>query len=377
MQVRHIGVDVAANLTAILLPRQPTNPHESQLFSTLVLETVTRADLCLCLKCNVCRWCIHLIQIISQPASFTFTVQLLRKIDRSRIKSRVVSNIINLDQLKRVIPNKSVDPVDSDELEIIDSHFVVSLTCPLTLLPVTTPVRGIKCLHFGCIDLDSLIESSVHRAMNASTKNTSPTLVCPLCNNRISLQELGFCQLTRFIQSMAPENESSCSLSFKTDVVDVVWSESKALIRLRIDTHGFPQLMSHQSPTSTLRKLFGGVEHAWLLFATTVCPPPQFYSLNVLLTRKNSILTSAFFECRLNSILSCESLYYYPETWILTSWLKSRYLIQKVQLKQLCSRVKNAFIQDQIIKQSFFGRWCGCNRTCIRWLQSIDIVNID
>lgn len=55
MQVRHIGVDVAANLTAILLPRQPTNPHESQLFSTLVLETVTRADLCLCLKCNVCR----------------------------------------------------------------------------------------------------------------------------------------------------------------------------------------------------------------------------------------------------------------------------------------------------------------------------------
>jgi hypothetical protein len=86
--------------------------------------------------------------------------------------------------------NESTISLDFDD-EVDSSHikaFKVSLYCPSSLKLMTTPVRGKKCSHFQCFDLESYL------ALNEIVSGTRWRCLC--CEQFVSVQDLQVCGLT-------------------------------------------------------------------------------------------------------------------------------------------------------------------------------------
>jgi hypothetical protein len=77
-----------------------------------------------------------------------------------------------------------LDDVDHDEL----NSFIFTLSCPLSMQIIKTPVRGKHCTHWQCFDLRNFLE--------ANQSVTGIRWHCPVCGNLVSCRDLLFCGLT-------------------------------------------------------------------------------------------------------------------------------------------------------------------------------------
>jgi hypothetical protein len=77
-----------------------------------------------------------------------------------------------------------LDDVDHDEL----NSFIFTLSCPLSMQIIKTPVRGKHCTHWQCFDLRNFLE--------ANQSVTGIRWHCPVCSNLVSCRDLQLCGLT-------------------------------------------------------------------------------------------------------------------------------------------------------------------------------------
>lgn len=69
---------------------------------------------------------------------------------------------------------------ESDNDDIVMATSTISLKCPLSISRMTNPAKGIFCQHLQCFDLQSFIYS----------QETIPDWRCPICQNKIKLNDL-------------------------------------------------------------------------------------------------------------------------------------------------------------------------------------------
>ncbi|KAH7148917.1 hypothetical protein EDB81DRAFT_480665 [Dactylonectria macrodidyma] len=81
-------------------------------------------------------------------------------------------------------------PSDSDDLIVEDKTLLVSLADPFSATMVETPVRGSKCLHLECFDLETWLQTRpskpAQKGAGAPEKGPEPSMVdawkCPICD---------------------------------------------------------------------------------------------------------------------------------------------------------------------------------------------------
>jgi hypothetical protein len=78
--------------------------------------------------------------------------------------------------------------LDGTEVPELTMDLETRLTCPISMLPIGTPVRGVHCTHWRCFDLAAYVEmSSYARCVRWR---------CPICNKLTPMWELTFCPIT-------------------------------------------------------------------------------------------------------------------------------------------------------------------------------------
>ncbi|KAH7149686.1 hypothetical protein B0J13DRAFT_312732 [Dactylonectria estremocensis] len=81
-------------------------------------------------------------------------------------------------------------PSDSDDLIVEDETLLISLADPFSATMVETPVRGSKCLHLECFDLETWLQTRpskpAQKGVGASETGPEPSMVdawkCPICD---------------------------------------------------------------------------------------------------------------------------------------------------------------------------------------------------
>ncbi|KAH7112767.1 hypothetical protein B0J13DRAFT_461117 [Dactylonectria estremocensis] len=81
-------------------------------------------------------------------------------------------------------------PSDSDDIIVEDETLLVSLADPFSATMVETPVRGLKCLHLECFDLETWLQTRpskpAQKGVGTSQTGPEPSMVdawkCPICD---------------------------------------------------------------------------------------------------------------------------------------------------------------------------------------------------
>ena len=148
--------------------------------------------------------------------NFAIAVEVIEIITDDRIKDLPVqlkepeARSIITKSLNRGLHGKSdgssvadKDKDEDEEILIIDAHISIDITDPYTARVFEVPVRGKKCLHRECFDLQTFLETRKARTSERD-RETAPTSPdewkCPICKKDARPQNLvidGFLQKVR------------------------------------------------------------------------------------------------------------------------------------------------------------------------------------
>lgn len=124
-------------------------------------------------------------------SDYVFSVELWEWEDAKTIFTNVLSNPFNiltvthdLAFLNKLLQNNNDDDGegDDDDLIMITESIKVSLKDPVSFSRLRYPVRGRRCNHIQCFDLEIFLRS------NASLLK----LVCPLCHQKANMDDLRY-----------------------------------------------------------------------------------------------------------------------------------------------------------------------------------------
>ncbi|KAL1872781.1 hypothetical protein VTK73DRAFT_1331 [Phialemonium thermophilum] len=68
----------------------------------------------------------------------------------------------------------------AEDVDVIATSFVLSLSCPITRMRLKDPCRGLKCAHIQCFDATSYL----------MLQEQGPQWICPICNNPAPFEQL-------------------------------------------------------------------------------------------------------------------------------------------------------------------------------------------
>ena len=106
---------------------------------------------------------------------------LIHSVRRSTFEESTAANRLVL----KVLHERYMELQSNDLL--IASTFegdIISTRCPLTLSAISTPVRGMHCLHLQCFDLAAYVD------VNHKMRNVEKRWKCPVCNRIVKPEEL-------------------------------------------------------------------------------------------------------------------------------------------------------------------------------------------
>lgn len=110
---------------------------------------------------------------------------------------------------------------ESDNDDIVMATSTISLKCPLSISRMKNPAKGVFCQHLQCFDLQSFIYS----------QETIPDWRCPICQNKIKLQDLAINDF--LLDALNNTHEDVESISLKKDgtwepVVEIAHADSRS-----------------------------------------------------------------------------------------------------------------------------------------------------
>jgi len=114
---------------------------------------------------------------------------------KERIKNDKFKRERTLEIIKKQTIGNSIDS-DDDDLIIIDSTVTISLKCPISLMRIVNPVRGIKCQHVQTFELDSFLSINYKHGK----------WVCPICNKRTTTADLKYDEWFSELLKKIPED---------------------------------------------------------------------------------------------------------------------------------------------------------------------------
>ncbi|CAG8554091.1 36102_t:CDS:10 [Gigaspora margarita] len=89
------------------------------------------------------------------------------------------TNSTAIDENPRCNPGHTITTIDDDD-DVTAYKMTVSLKCPLSMVRIKEPAKGLYCVHIGCFDLETYVQvNMVH------TKWT-----CPMCNGIVTSETL-------------------------------------------------------------------------------------------------------------------------------------------------------------------------------------------
>lgn len=110
---------------------------------------------------------------------------------------------------------------ESDNDDIVMATSTISLKCPLSISRMKNPAKGVFCQHLQCFDLQSFIYS----------QETIPDWRCPICQNKIKLQDLAINDF--LLDALNNTHEDVESISLKKDgtwepVAEIAHADSRS-----------------------------------------------------------------------------------------------------------------------------------------------------
>jgi hypothetical protein len=123
---------------------------------------------------------------------------------------QIVEAIVDHSNTMPVVPAETVKKAffskkfTDDEIESLD--ITLPLKCPLTLIRLKTPVRGLSCKHFSCFDSSSI----------SILSNNARFIRCPNCNRDFTEAELVIDGFVQEILNNTDENVDEVTIDSNT-----------------------------------------------------------------------------------------------------------------------------------------------------------------
>ncbi|CAD7927592.1 unnamed protein product [Amoebophrya sp. A120] len=139
------------------------------------------------------------------PTAFALGVYLVREVPIPELKQKVLITMEGLgktqDMHHRVSRYYRRLKALSDEVEVVHESVdaetnCVSLTCPLSALPIQLPVYGQYCEHLQSFDFYTFLDLQMKTPMAKRWR-------CPICNHRCRPFDLRYCQYTKSVLEKA------------------------------------------------------------------------------------------------------------------------------------------------------------------------------
>ncbi len=119
-----------------------------------------------------------------------FFISEYEKKDLKRFILEIKMNILNFeasDNNKKILRNAEIENILKQEkkasrIKITKSIENIKFTCPYTFKLMNIPIKGIKCLHYNCFDLESFLSIYYRNQKNK----------CPICNKFIIIDNLTY-----------------------------------------------------------------------------------------------------------------------------------------------------------------------------------------
>ncbi|CAG8742322.1 23941_t:CDS:10, partial [Gigaspora rosea] len=97
----------------------------------------------------------------------------------ARLQRLTYEHGLSIDENPRCNPGHTITTIDDDD-DVTAYKMTVSLKCPLSMVRIKEPAKGLYCVHIGCFDLETYVQvNMVH------TKWT-----CPMCNGIVTSETL-------------------------------------------------------------------------------------------------------------------------------------------------------------------------------------------
>jgi len=103
--------------------------------------------------CTAGRNSVEIIQYNDDDVYVGFVLLVNKKSSQKYCEEIKKNNISTVDECVRRI-GKLLDD-KHDEITLVDKNRKCSLKCPMTMIPISTPARGIWCEHIDCFNLET------------------------------------------------------------------------------------------------------------------------------------------------------------------------------------------------------------------------------
>ena len=141
--------------------------------------------------------------------------------------------------IRAQLSNSKID--EDDDVALVSANLAIDLTDPFTSRIFTTPVRGVRCRHRECFDLETFL---ISRSNKLHEVDCMPDVwKCPLCGGDATPRSL---RVDDFLVSVREKLEKDGHLEVKAIVVaeDGSWTtkpEAPPAVRLRGGTRSVPR----------------------------------------------------------------------------------------------------------------------------------------
>eukprot|EP00357_Protocruzia_adherens_P002559 CAMPEP_0115012466 /NCGR_PEP_ID=MMETSP0216-20121206/24752_1 /TAXON_ID=223996 /ORGANISM="Protocruzia adherens, Strain Boccale" /LENGTH=535 /DNA_ID=CAMNT_0002381525 /DNA_START=56 /DNA_END=1660 /DNA_ORIENTATION=+ len=113
----------------------------------------------------------------SDPADYAVVILMIRRVPHAELSEQIRESCVMGYEEAKVNMLKSLRPSEEGDIQIVSDFIELKLKCPITMKPMQTPVRGSKCNHQQCFNLETYLETI--------SKTRMKKWMCPYCKSKV------------------------------------------------------------------------------------------------------------------------------------------------------------------------------------------------